>query len=110
MYTSLLFCAYLKKLSTSYFSVGHNPFVPNVGVAHHVVLNSVTTVTPVDSRPSKVSLSRLLKVDAARTRSGTNNNMNPADKDQEKVEMAVLKSTHTEWKRYRFLDMYLYNR
>jgi len=84
--------------------------VPNVGVAHHVALNSVTTVTPVDSRPSKVSLSRLLKVDAARTRSGSNNNMNPSDKEQEKVELAVLKSTHTEWKRYRFLDMYLYNR
>lgn len=81
--------------------------MPNVGVAHHVVLNSVTTVTPQDSRVGKVSLARLLKLDAART-GGAGGSGEGGELD--KVERAVLKSTHTEWKRYRFLDMYLYNR
>ena len=58
----------------------------------------VTTMNPVDNRPSKISLSRILKLNALKGGA------------LDKVELAVLKTTNTEWKRHRFLDMYLYNR
>lgn len=55
-------------------------------------------MNPVDNRPSKISLSRILKLNALKGGA------------LDKVELAVLKTTNTEWKRHRFLDMYLYNR
>jgi hypothetical protein len=58
----------------------------------------VTTINTVENSPSKLSLSRILKLNAARGGA------------LDKVELAVLKTTNTEWKRHRFLDMYLYNR
>lgn len=81
-------------------TIGHNPFVPNLGLASHVVLNSVTTTsTALDHRPSKISLARLLKLNALR-----------GGGVLDKIERAVLKTTNEEWTRHRFLDMYLYNR
>jgi hypothetical protein len=58
----------------------------------------VTTIAPMENRPGKLSLSRILKLSAAR------------GGELDKTELAVLKTTNTEWKRHRFLDMYLYNR
>jgi hypothetical protein len=58
----------------------------------------VTTTAPLNNRPSKLSLRRILKLNAAR------------GGELDKTELAVLKTTNTEWKRHRFLDMYLYNR
>jgi hypothetical protein len=55
-------------------------------------------MAPLDNRPGKLSLSRILKLSAAR------------GGELDKTELAVLKTTNTEWKRHRFLDMYLYNR
>ena len=87
-------------------TIGHNPFVPNLGVAAHVVLNSVTTIANPDhinSRPGgRVTLARLLKLNTLRG--------GVSGVELDKVELAVLKTTNTDWKRHRFLDMYLYNR
>jgi hypothetical protein len=88
-------------------TIGHNPFVPNLGVASHVVLNSVTTMTPNNSSRGKISLSRLLKLNSA-SLGGVGRKGGPVESD--KIEMAVLTTTYTDWTRYRFLDMYLYNR
>lgn len=59
----------------------------------------VTTITPQDRRTSRLSMARILKLDALR-----------GGGEMDAVDLAVLKTTNTEWKRHRFLDMYLYNR
>jgi hypothetical protein len=67
-------------------------------MTHCLPCTQVTTINTVENSPSKLSLSRILKLNAARGGA------------LDKVELAVLKTTNTEWKRHRFLDMYLYNR
>ena len=56
-------------------------------------------MTPQDHRPSRLSMGRMLKLNTLR-----------GGGELDAVDLAVLKTTHTEWKRHRFLDMYLYNR
>jgi len=121
-------------------TIGHNPFQPNLGQASHVVLNSVTSSGVVEQqermeratavrRASNLRRASTFIEGVARTASGalTNNNNNNNQQQQpgmlsrqnsftgvnssvRKIDAAVLKTTYTDWKRHRFLDMYLYNR
>jgi len=87
-------------------TIGHNPYVPNIGLASHVVLNSVTSnavTTPKESSIRRTA-SHVSRVLAGRQ------GFVDLDVTVRKLDGATLRTTTTEWKRHRFLDMYLYNR
>ena len=98
-------------------TIGHNPFPSNLGLSAHIVLNSVTTRAYTKSNYNGFSIS--FQGDKRNGVSVTNGNNrvsnsvavdNELSKTMEMVDQALIRTTQTEWTRYKFLDMYLYDR
>ena len=119
-------------------TIGHNPFPSNLGLASHIVLNSVTTraYTQTKSNTGKGYMNNNNNNNNSLVNNNTMNfgyissgissytrNSNSESQMRgaivevdelsittKKVNQAVIHTIQTEWTRYKFLDMYLYDR
>jgi hypothetical protein len=117
-------------------TIGHNPFPSNLGLASHIVLNSVTTRAYTQTKSNykgggeyinrnnnnnMMSLGYLSSGISTYARNSTSNSETQIRSGvviiedelsitRKKVNQAVIHTIQTEWTRYKFLDMYLYNR
>jgi hypothetical protein len=90
-------------------TIGHNPFPSNLGLASHIVLNFVTKRAYVQTKSNYRGGGYINRNNNTMNLGYIKNDISSHARIYDSNQ-AVIHTIQTEWTRYKFLDMYLYNR